>query len=144
MHRIKIQEISSRCRQEITFIHWQITNNIVKWYFTRIYSYQLFQIDHEPQILARNQNIKMKLQDYIATIKIKPNVHVWGDKMQKQETISYYFGMWRISCWGTLFHHDGEKITNLVYTENFISFPDLLQESFIKTTQCNSIVWNYT
>ena len=74
----------------------------------------------------------MKLQDYIATIKIKPNVNVWGEKMQKPETISYYFGMWRISCWGTLFHHDAEKITNLVFTENFISVPDLLQESFIK------------
>lgn len=35
----------------------------------------------------------MKLQDYIATIKIKPNVNVWGEKMQKPETISYYFGM---------------------------------------------------
>ena len=32
---------------------------------------------------------------------------------------------------GTLFHHDGEKNPILIFSENFISVPDLLQESFI-------------
>ena len=33
---------------------------------------------------------------------------------------------------GHFFHHDGEKIPILVFPENFIPVPDLLQESFIK------------
>ena len=75
----------------------------------------------------------MKLQDYIATIKIKPNnVSVRVEKMQRPETVSHSFGLWRISWMGHFFHHDGEKIPILVFPENFIPVPDLLQESFIK------------
>ena len=50
------------------------TNNIIHVIFCP--HPKLSTISDEPQILARNQNIKMKLQNYIATIKIIPNVNV--------------------------------------------------------------------